>query len=394
MSAIYPIKVAAVGSDGVVYINRGEDGGLSVGEILTAYRPGTAVVDPDTGAQLGHMESLLGDVVVSVVEEARAVGKSTVQLQIGDLLKRAAVNSQRRAGVAIDAKPGRSGADLSTGKPGGKATLAIGRIELNRQGNNRLLQGDMQDRVTMNLYAKLAKSHRFDLMERQQIDQLLDEQFFAAIAQGATLDAGRMQLQGVDYLILGAVDDFYMQSEQKNIAALDEVRRIESGIVEANLRIVDVHSGKIVAIENVRLNTKLRAEQGRRQQVNELIDQLTTKMVDGIVSRLYPVKVLGVMVDGTIFINRGKESGLRTGTEFDVMRPGERLIDVDTGIDFGVAEMKIARIKITQIEDGRSRAQLIAGSEIFKGDILRQAQIRTKSVERVKTIRKVNKPSF
>jgi len=396
MSAIYPIKVAAIGNAGAVYISRGADGGLFAGETLTAYRSGAAVVDPDTGAQLGQMETLLGDVVIDRVEEARAVGHSSSMLQIGDILRRASANLNKPSSASSQHKTARNGADLSSGKPEGKATLAVGHIELSKQGNNQLLRGDMLNRVTADLYIKLAKSRRFDLMERQQIDQLLDEQIFTALAQGAGLDKDRMSLQGVDYLILGTVDDFFLQSEQKKIAALDDVQRVERGIVEASLRIVDVNSGKIVASEKVRLNTRLNAAQGRRQQVNDLVDKLTTRMVADVVARLYPIKVLAVMLDGTIFINRGSESGLREGTEFDVMRAGERMIDVDTGIDFGAAEMKIAKVKLTQVEDGRSRVQLVSGREVHKGDILRQSRsyMSHNNADKVKTVRKVNKPSF
>ncbi len=396
MRAIYPIKIAAIDNAGAVYINRGADGGLCIGETLTAYRQGAAVVDPDTGIQLGQMESVLGDVVITRVDEAKAVGNSAAMLQVGDILKRSVANNGKRSGTGVDQKAASIGADLSSRKPGGKAILAVGRIELSKQGNNHLLSGDMLKRVTSDLYSKLDKSRRFDLMERQQIDQLLDEQIFSTLAQGGGFDKERMSLQGVDYLLVGAVDEFYLQSEQKKIAALSEVQSIETGIVEANLRIVDVHSGKIVASEKVRLNIRLKSAQGQRQQINDLIDQLTTKMVSGVVERLYPLKVLAVMLDGTIFINRGSESGLRSGTEFEVMRPGERMIDVDTGLDFGAAEMKIARLKLTQIEDGRSQAQIISGSEVVKGDILRPvvAIAKNRRGNAPKRVRKVNKPSF
>ena len=396
MNRIYPIKVAAVGPDGVVYINRGEDGGLSSGEVLEAYRPGAAVIDPDTGIPLGTTESTLGQVRVAEVEENRAKGESTAALQQGDLLKRLAANKDRRTGSTSAATPARNGADLLSAKPKGKATVAIGKFIPGERGNHRLLVADLRHRLTAELIGKLTKTRRFQVMERQQLDQILDEKAFAAIAQGGGASAALGQLQGADYLVYGTVDEFYFVSEKKKIAALDEVMTDRKGRVEAELRIVDVHSGKVVASERVSIDHKLSPKQDQRQMVSELLDRLSSGMVSGIVSQLDPLKVVGIAADGTVYVNRGEESGLLSGQEFRVMRPGERMVDKETGLDYGTAEMEIGTLVLTQIESGRARAKQLAGGEILKGDRLRKVHApKSASGSLVgKRIRKVNKPSF
>ena len=394
MSAIYPIKVAAVTPDGTVYINRGNDGGLTVGETLQAYRPGQAIIDPDTGVQLGVSETALGSVIISEVEDARAKGRASTQLHIGDLLKRSAHNKHQRASVANSTQPpARSGADLSGAKPKGKATLVIGKIVLNRRGKNALLNSNSISRVTEDLIVKLSQTQRFDIMERQQLDQLLDEKIFTAITQEADLAASLQQLQGADYLIYGTVDDFYINTEQRHVATLNTTQKNNTGVVEASLRIVDVHSGKVIAADKIRINQKLKRNDDRRQIVNALIDDTTSIMVSKIVARLYPIKVLGLAGDGIVFVNSGQSSGLKAGDQYMVMRAGEALLDPDTGVSFGTAEMQIAKVELTAIETGRSRAKVMSGGDVQKGDILRKVSSATARMEKDK-IKKINNPSF
>ena len=395
MEAVYPIKVAAVTADGTVYINRGNDGGLYDGEVLQAFRPGAAVIDPDTGVQLGVTEELLGDVTVTSVEDARAKGRASSALQVGDLLKRSRQNKNMRASTAQRMQPAaRSGSNLSSTSPvKGKATLAVGKVLLNRSGNNELLAGNAIDRVTNDLIVKLSHTRRFELMERQQVDQIIDEKAFTAGAQGGDIEASLAQLEGADYLVHGSIDDFYINTKTETIAALGTKQTRKTGVVEASLRIVDVHTGKVIAADRVRINHKMDSNTDRRQVVNNLIDRLTSQMVNEVVGRLYPIKVLGITADGTVFINRGGDSGISRGDQYLVMRPGEALIDPDTGVEFGSAEMRVGQLEVTEVEDGRSRAVVVSGDDVRKGDILREDRAaQAASTKRV--VRKVSKPGF
>ncbi len=57
--AIYPISVVAVsGKD--IYVNRGQDSGISVGQLFDIFEKGESIIDPDTGEELGTTESELG----------------------------------------------------------------------------------------------------------------------------------------------------------------------------------------------------------------------------------------------------------------------------------------------------------------------------------------------
>jgi curli biogenesis system outer membrane secretion channel CsgG len=62
---------------GKVYINQGSAAGLKVGDKLTIYDPGDALIDPDTGAKLGSTEKQVGTATVTEVQEKFSIVQAT-----------------------------------------------------------------------------------------------------------------------------------------------------------------------------------------------------------------------------------------------------------------------------------------------------------------------------
>jgi len=282
MNAIYPIKVAAVVS-GVAYINRGTDGGLSVGETLRVVRPGQPIIDPDTGVQLGMAETELGQLVLTEVEDARSKAEvGQLALQTGDILKRLAqAKGQRSSQASAVAVPARTGgnAENEDGKP---LTLAVGKVKVNPRARNRRLTDANSMRITNDLMVKLSQFPEFDVMERAEIDQVLDEKTFTAIAAGTSPEATLRQLQGADYLVHAAIDDFMVRLESTKVPYTDEIQQRYFGTVEASVRMVDVHTGKLTSAIKIRINDRLKNVTSDSMATNDLIDRFTTDMATRI----------------------------------------------------------------------------------------------------------------
>lgn len=400
LNAVYPMKVAAVAPDGTVYVNRGVDGMLSQEAVLDVMRPGQEVVDPDTGVELGSMDSRIGQIKLTTVEENRSLGKMIdgTGVQSGDLLKLVKTGSdekavqsrpQRTGGVLPGTAAVQSGKSAGQQKPKGKATLALAKITLNARqkfddsSKISVIQQGTMDQLTDNIADALAKTNRFSMMERRQIDQIIDEKTFQAVAQGGDIRDYLKELKGSDYLVVGELTNFYLHIRKKKVPYLDEYEVTYTGFIEGNQRIVDSHTSKIIATEKVRLKKKFK-NIGIEEIRTKLIDMYTAAAADGIVQRIYPMKILGVLADGTIFINRGADSGMKVGTTFSVERPGEELIDLDTGISFGTAETTIGTLKITRVEAARSRAQMVDGGAPAAGDILRNKKAQKKPTPKPK----------
>ncbi len=74
-----------------VYIKPGSDGGVKVGDVFSIYAKGEALIDPDTGLNLGSVEKKVGIIEVTSLiangKAATAVIKSGSGFKIGDLVK-------------------------------------------------------------------------------------------------------------------------------------------------------------------------------------------------------------------------------------------------------------------------------------------------------------------
>lgn len=383
MNAIYPIKVAAVGQDGTVYVNRGDDGGLSIGEILEAFRPGEPVIDPDTGVHLGFEEMPIGEVVLNEVEDSRSKGVlvSGQAIKAGDLLKRTPQMRGARAVAARTAAPvQRTGPPLpaavapqvSEPAQGGKFTLALGTLGASPDVQTDLVLEDLLERATNDLVVKLTNTNRFLVMERTQVDQLLDEKDFEAIVKGGDFQDRLRELEGADYLVLGEIANFYVATQTETVPLLDEETVRSISVAEGTFRIADVHTGSIVAADKIRIEKRIKHSDDRTLTLSDLLDQFTSEAASQIVAKLFPIKLLGIATDGTVFLNRGADGGLTPGAKYDVMRPGEELLDPDTGISFGPSEVKIGEVEIVAVEPFRARARLISGDELAPGYILRK----------------------
>jgi len=385
LNAIYPIKVAAISADGTVYINRGLDGGLRRGETLEAFRPGEAVIDPDTGIQLGVQESLIGGVDVAIVEDARSRGKATPgsSLEVGDIL--------RRSPDATDSPSSTRNARVPSGGKA-KPTLAVGKIRLGDASRVQSSQHSYVRDLAGTLGVRLSQTNRFEVLERKEIDQVLDEKIFQAATQGEDISAYLQQLSGSDYMVYGDLTDFRIETETKHIELLDEVQKRSSGVAKLSIRVVDVRAGSVLAAEQVAVDQRLPKD---GDHGSELLDLLTTSAVKLILQRVYPVRVIGLLPDQTtVYLNRGEDGDLEVGTLLDLMRPGTEMIDPDTGQSFGSMEEKVGTVRVVSVEASRSRAELISGGTPAVGDIGRTAPKPAGKQPAKKAKREINRPAF
>lgn len=410
MNAVYPIKIVSIGSDRTLYLNRGEDGGLGKDEVLDAYQPGAAVSDPDDGRKLGQQELLVGRVVVSEVEDKRSKARpaDAADLRAGFILKRTAENKPRRTiDAGKDTQPVRTGATLpgatlpgatKTGAAsatapleGQKATLAVGLLKINRGARTDGFKEGYVERLTNELITKFSHTNRFSVMERQEVDQVLDEKTLDAITKGQTVTDLVKRLVSADYLVHGDIANFYTTVERKKIPYTDREQVNTLGSAEGTLRVVDVHAGEIVAADRIAVyGVWPSSSLDETAAMTSLINRFSTEAVNRIQLRIYPIKVIGFAPDGDVYLNRGADSGLRNGDLFDVMRPGVNMIDPDTKRSFGLSETQVGQLKVVFIEDNRARARMVNGGRAEPGDILRQPQLNPEESNR----RTVNQPKW
>ncbi len=100
---------------------------------------------------------------------------------------------------------------------------------------------------------------------------------------------------------------------------------------------------------------------------------LAEKIANRVADVIFPAKVL-LKRDKEVTINRGEGGGVAVGDTFNVYALGEELTDPDTKESLGREEVKVGRVKITQVNPKTSTAEILDDTGIDKGAILRKPQ--------------------
>ncbi len=91
VNVVFPMQIINIQRN-KVYINRGNDGGLKKGQILTVFKPGVTLIDPITGENLGSAEEDIGKVKVTRINPkftvAKMLGHVADDIEIGDIVRK------------------------------------------------------------------------------------------------------------------------------------------------------------------------------------------------------------------------------------------------------------------------------------------------------------------
>ncbi|MGD9897629.1 MAG: CsgG/HfaB family protein [Calditrichaceae bacterium] len=247
------------------------------------------------------------------------------------------------------------------------------------------------------LVTALVESKKFIVIERAELDQILKEQglgLSGAVTEQSAAKVG--QLLGVELMITGSVSEFGTK-ENKIGGGLSKLSGFRLGVEKnsarsvVDIRLVNTTTGEIItskqavgeesttSLDNVGVegidfhnsstwdNTIL--GKAARKSVNECVEIITS----GMQTIPWQGKIIKANDDGTVFMKPGSQSGVMSGMVFWVFRPGEDLIDPDTGLSLGSEERKIGQIQIvSDVAGGKAAKAIVKGGGGFDtGDLVR-----------------------
>jgi len=244
------------------------------------------------------------------------------------------------------------------------------------------------------LITELVKSGRYQVLERKELNRVMEEQSLGlsgAVTQESAAKVG--QLLGVDLAVIGAVTEFGWSEDNMggslNQKGLGLGLKTTAATVAVDVRMVNTSTGEILAAETVRkkeskkglaLSSKEFDFENRDKFDESIAGKATRAAIDEIVSKIdvntadivWQAKV--IKADAEVYINAGASAGLVPGQRLLVFRPGEELIDPDSGISLGSEESQLGIIEIVNNTVGNGRAsicKIISGSGFQRNDIVR-----------------------
>jgi curli biogenesis system outer membrane secretion channel CsgG len=273
-----------------------------------------------------------------------------------------------------------------------KATLAVSSIKptpslaASVKPDKKLEMGRIVESLDSQLIDRINATRKFDVVGRSDLNDILKEQELGASGNvDAKTAAQAGKLTGAKYLLVTTVDDYqdYVEKASFEGTGRSATKRVFRLSVVG--KIYDASTGKL--LESVNFQTgndefkHIQEERSYTVKDGELSDEMMVavsrdmaqKIANRIADVIFPAKVL-LKRDKEVTINRGEGGGVAVGDTFNVFALGEELIDPDTKESLGREEVKVGRVKITQVNPKTSTAEILDDTGIDKGAILRKPQ--------------------
>jgi len=274
----------------------------------------------------------------------------------------------------------------------GKATLAVSAIKptpslaASLKPEKKVEMGRVLDSLDSQLIDRINATRKFDVVGRSDLAEVLKEQDLGASGNvDAKTAAQAGKLTGAKYLLITTVDDFqdYVEKATFEGTGRSATKRVFRLSVVG--KVYDATTGKLLESANFQTGNdefkRIQEERSYSVKDGELSDEMMVAVARDLAQRIatriadvvFPAKVL-VKRDNQVTINRGEGGGVAVGDIFNVYALGEELTDPDTKESLGREEVKVGRVKITQVNPKTSTADILDDTGIDKGAILRKSR--------------------
>lgn len=255
----------------------------------------------------------------------------------------------------------------------GIAEAAKTRIGIPDFNNKAEIDYRISDTLVDMLTTTLVQSGKFEVVERTQLGNIIEEQNLGASGAVDYATAARMgKLKGADYMVIGVVTE--CGAARKDSKAYG-VRITQSSVsLAVDIRFVDSTTGSTVFAETFRnVATATGSSTGssyldvRAGIGHEMARNVINQISERTMTSVYPPKVIKVDGSGEVYLNYG-EVLFSTGERWDVMAEGEALIDPDTGENLGSDRSKVGTIKIISTSAKTSKGMVESGN-VAEGNV-------------------------
>lgn len=241
---------------------------------------------------------------------------------------------------------------------GPKKKVAITRFEnATRFGKRRL-----GDHISDVLATELAKTNRFILLDRENVDKILEQ---VALSQSGLTEGDMNQIQMIDadFLLTGTVTHYAVTTTGSS--SIFKKTKVQKAEVAADVRLINTRTAEIILSKSGRGIAEKKFEQvmgmGETGGYDESLEmdafraavinvtENIIKVIDEIPWSCDVVKIAG----SKMYINAGKKSNIKIGDLMDVYQKGDIIKNLSGSI-IGYEEVLITNGKVTNYvgEDG------------------------------------------
>ncbi len=232
-----------------------------------------------------------------------------------------------------------------------KRKVAIGRFtNETRYGQSFFIDSD-NNRIGKQamdiLSAKLFETGKFIMLERTDLAQIQKELKIG----------GSPELKNAaDYIIVGSITEFG-RKEVSDVGIFSRVKKQEAN-AKVHIRVIDVISGQIIYSEEGKGTAYseagaifgVGAKSGYDSSLNDkvldaAITNLASNVIENMLDKPWRSYILAYE-EGNLVISGGKSQNIKVGTEFDVIKEGNKIKNPQTNMMIRLPGKKIASIKV------------------------------------------------
>lgn len=243
------------------------------------------------------------------------------------------------------------------------------------------------------LTSELARTNRFVVVERPDLDTVLREKQMAL--SGVTRGVSGQQLLGAQTIVRGSVTSFEQDNSGGglnlglNLPGFNggAAGRTMSGHIAIELRLIDAETGAILSTSRVEKKVRSRsvALQGQVRNISfggdqfkntslgkaaeQAIAEAVARIVEGM--QQVPFQALVAKVDGNrVSINAGRNANLAPGSRMRIVRTTDTVTDPQTGELLGSNRAAVGDIEIVLVEDRYAVGRLVgAAGPVQRSDV-------------------------
>jgi hypothetical protein len=193
------------------------------------------------------------------------------------------------------------------------------------------------------------------------------------------------RLAGAKYLLVATVDDFqdYVETATFEGTGRSATKRVFRFSIVG--KIYDSSTGKLLESANFQTGNdefkQIQEERNYSVKDGELSDEmmvavsrtLAEKIANHVADVIFPAKVL-LKRDTEVTVNRGEGAGVTVGDVFNVFALGDEMIDPDTKESLGREEVKVGKVRISEVDPKFSKADVLEDTGITTGALLRKVK--------------------
>jgi len=236
------------------------------------------------------------------------------------------------------------------------------------------------------LTTQLVKSGAFTVVERSQVNAILDEQHFGlsgAVDASTAAEIGK--ILGVQAMLVGSITQFSVDRKSGGIGAFRATyTEAES---KMDVRLVSTTTAEILAVAEGQGKKRMGgvgwddfdferefdvglAQEALRPAVESAVEEIVAQaeMLASLAPVTAPGEVVGSPEAGVVYIDKGAGDGIEAGQRFDVYRVVDEIRDSAGKVLDRVTE-KVGVIEVTRVLSNSSICSVVEG-EAREGDTI------------------------